>query len=214
MQELYDWMIPILHGSKVTLQLFAVTLIISIPLGLLIALAHRSRFRSLQRGMELYVWIMRGTPLLLQLFFVYFGLPNIGISIDRFLAAVVAFSLNYAAYFSEIFRAGIQSIDRGQFEASYALGFRYPQMMRWIILPQVVGRVLPPVSNEVISLVKDTSLIYAIGLSELLREAKIAATRDFSIMPFVVAAVVYLVMTYILTKIFRRLEKRYDFAHR
>ncbi len=211
MQELIDLIHPIVKGSLVTLKLFAITLIVSIPLGLFIALLQRSKVRALQKSMELYVWIMRGTPLLLQLFFIYFGMPNLGISIDRFHAAVVAFSLNYAAYFSEIFRAGIQSIARGQFEAAYSLGMNNTQTMRWIILPQVIQRVLPPLSNEVISLIKDTSLIYAIGLSELLREAKIAATRDFSIIPFVVAAIVYLIMTYVLTKIFRRLEVRYSY---
>lgn len=209
MQQLLNMIIPILEGSKVTLQLFAITLIFSITLGLGISLLQRSKFWMLKKSMEFYVWVMRGTPLMLQLFFVYFGLPNLGISVDRFLAAVIAFSLNYAAYFSEIFRAGIDSIDHGQFEAAYTLGFNSAQTMRFIIFPQMVRNVLPPVSNEVISLVKDTSLIYAIGLSELLREAKLIVTRDFTIMPFVVAAIVYLVMTYVITKVFRRLEKRY-----
>lgn len=211
MQDLVQMILPILEGSKVTLQLFAITLLLSIPLGLCIALLQRSKSRILKKSMEFYVWVMRGTPLLLQLFFIYFGLPSLGISVDRFLAAVIAFSLNYAAYFSEIFRAGIDSVDRGQFEAAYALGFSSFQTMRYIILPQMTRNVLPPVSNEVISLVKDTSLIYAIGLSELLREAKLIVTRDFTIMPFVIAAIVYLVLTYVITKVFRMLEKRFAY---
>lgn len=212
MQELLNLLLPILKGTVVTLQLFAITIIISIPLGLMIALFQRMDIRFLKKSMELYIWIMRGTPLLLLLFFIYFGLPNMGISVDRFLAAVIAFALNYAAYFSEIFRSGIQSIERGQFEAAFALGLSNSQALRGIILPQMMQRVLPPISNEVISLIKDTSLIYAIGLSELLREAKIAATRDFTIMPFIVAGIVYLVMTYVLTKIFARLEQKYRYV--
>lgn len=200
--------VSILEGSLTTIQLFCLTLLFSVPIGVMISLARVSRRRFLSKSMEAYIWVMRGTPLLLQMFFIYFGLPNIGISIDRFAAAVLAFSLNYAAYFAEIFRGGILSIDKGQFEASYALGLNGWQTMRWIILPQVVRRVLPPISNEVITLVKDTSLVYAIGLSELLRAAKIAATRDFTISPFVVAALFYLFFTYLLTRGFHWLERR------
>ncbi|MPN20456.1 Arginine transport system permease protein ArtQ [bioreactor metagenome] len=149
---------------------------------------------------------------MLQLLFVYYALPfvpGISITLTDFQAALVAFVLNYAAYFAEIFRAGIQSIDRGQFEAAKVLGMTYSQTMRRIVLPQVIRNVLPPVSNETITLVKDTSLIYVLAMNDLMRTAQSFVKRDFNMMPFIVAAVFYLAMTFVLTKVFHRLEKRY-----
>lgn len=209
LQYLTEIIVSMLEGTVVTLELFFITIILSIPLGLLIALARISKFKALRDATGVYVWLLRGTPLLLQVFFVYYGLPNFGITLERFPAAGIAFILNYAAYFAEIFRAGIQSIDKGQYEGAKALGFTYWQTMWRIILPQMVKRVLPPVSNEAITLVKDTALVYAIGLGELLRSAKIAVSRDAVTSPFIVAAVFYLIMTYILTKVFEKLEQRY-----
>ena len=162
--------------------------------------------------MEAYIWLMRGTPLMLQLLFIYFALPfvpYVGVRLPDFPAAVVAFALNYAAYFAEIFRAGIQSVDRGQYEGAKVLGLSYGQTMRRIVLPQMVRTILPPVSNETITLVKDTSLIYVLALNDLLRAARGIVQRDFSTTPFVVAAAFYLIMTLILTWGFNRLEKRY-----
>lgn len=208
---IFDVALYIFKESRITLQLFAFTLVFSIPLGLIIALAKISRFRLLKFVMDIYIWLMRGTPLLLQLFFVFYGLPVLGVRLDRFAAAAVAFIFNYAAYFAEIFRAGIQSIDKGQYEGADVLGFTYAQTMRRIILPQVVKRVLPPVSNEVITLVKDTALVYVIGLGEVSRAAKTVAVRDFTMAPFFVAAVFYLAMTLVLTWIFRKLEKRFSY---
>ena len=204
--------VPILNGTGVTLQLFFITILLSIPLGLILALAKISKFKFLRDMTGIYIWLLRGTPLLLQLFFVYFGLPFIpviGIRLGRFTAAAIAFILNYAAYFAEIFRAGIQSIDRGQYEGAKALGMTYWQTMRRIVLPQMVKRVLPPVSNETITLVKDTALVYAIGLGELLRAAKQIVNRDAITSPFIVAAVFYLAMTFVITQIFKKLEQIY-----
>lgn len=211
MSYLYDLTMSMLEGSLVTLGLFAVTIVFSIPLGMLLAMAQLSRYNALKKATQVYIWIMRGTPLLLQVFFIFYGLPFIGIVFERFPSAAIAFVLNYAAYFAEIFRAGIQSIDRGQYEGADVLGLTYYQTMRRIILPQVIKRVLPPVSNETITLVKDTALVYAIGLGELLRAAKIAASRDFAIFPFVEAAVMYLLITLVLTRIFKRLEARHAY---
>ena len=198
-----------LEGSTVTLEIFCVTLALSLPLGLFAALGRLSRFRILSRLLEVYIWIMRGTPLMLQLLFVYFALPMIGIMLPDIAAALLAFVLNYAAYFAEIFRAGIQSIDRGQYEGAKVLGMNYPQTMRRIVMPQVIRRVLPPLSNEFITLVKDTSLIYVLALNDLLRAARGIVQRDFTITPFIVAAVFYLLMTLLLTWMFQSLEKRY-----
>ena len=171
-----------------------------------------SRFTVASRAVNGYIWLMRGTPLMLQLLFIYFALPFvpvIGVRLPDFPAAIVAFALNYAAYFAEIFRAGIQSIDRGQYEGAKVLGFSYSQTMRRIVLPQVVKRILPPMSNETITLVKDTSLIYVLALNDLLRAARGIVQRDFTITPFIVAAGFYLLMTLVLTWFFQRLEKRH-----
>ena len=203
---------PLAQGSLVTLKLFAITLVLALPLGLALALARLSRWRALHHAVSGFIWLMRGTPLMLQLLFVYYALPfvpYVGIRLPDFPAAVVAFALNYSAYFAEIFRAGIQSIDRGQYEGAKALGMSYPQTMRRIVLPQMLRRSLPPLANETITLVKDTSLIYVLALNDLLRAARGFVQRDFTITPFVVAAAFYLLMTLLLTWVFQRLEKRY-----
>ncbi|MDO5692796.1 MAG: amino acid ABC transporter permease [Pseudomonadota bacterium] len=203
---------PLAGGAMVTLKLFAITLVLALPLGLGLALARLSRWAALRRAVSSFIWLMRGTPLMLQLLFVYYALPfvpYVGIRLPDFPAAVVAFALNYAAYFAEIFRAGIQSIDRGQYEGAKALGLSYPQTMRRIVMPQVLRRTLPPLANETITLVKDTSLIYVLALNDLLRAARGIVQRDFTITPFVVAAAFYLLMTLVLTWVFQRLERRY-----
>ncbi len=203
---------PLAEGSLVTLKLFFITLALAVPLGLALALIRISRFTVASQAVNGYIWLMRGTPLMLQLLFIYFALPFvpvIGVRLPDFPAAVVAFALNYAAYFAEIFRAGIQSIDRGQYEGAKVLGFSYGQTMRRIVLPQVVKRILPPMSNETITLVKDTSLIYVLALNDLLRAARGIVQRDFTITPFIVAAGFYLLMTLVLTWFFQRLEKRH-----
>lgn len=204
---------PLWQGVQVTLKLFFITLLLAIPLGLLLALGRISTWRWLSGFVNTFIWLMRGTPLMLQLLFVYYALPYVpyvGITLPDFPAAVVAFALNYAAYFAEIFRSGIQSIDRGQYEGAKVLGLTYPQTMRRIVLPQMIRRILPPVSNETITLVKDTSLIYVLALNDLLRAARGIVQRDFTTTPFIVAAAFYLIMTLVLTWIFQRMEKHYD----
>ena len=203
---------PLLQGSGVTLQVFLITFVLAMPLGLALALIRISRFALLSTLVNGYIWLMRGTPLMLQMLFIYFALPFIpviGVRLPDFPSAIVAFVLNYSAYFAEIFRAGIQSIDRGQYEGAKVLGLSYPQTMRRIVLPQVLKRILPPMSNETITLVKDTSLIYVLAMNDLLRAARGIVQRDFTTMPFVVAAAFYLFMTLMLTYGFQRLEKKY-----
>ena len=199
----------ILQGAEVTLTIFAVTVILSIPLGGLAALGRISTFAPLRYLMEFYVWVMRGTPLMLQLLFVYFALPLVGIRLPDFAAALLAFTLNYAAYFAEIFRAGIQAIPKGQYEAAVALGLKHWQMMRHVIFPQVLRVVLPPISNETINLVKDTSLIYILAMNDLLRVARTIVQREFDMTPFLIAGIFYLAMTAVLTWAFKKLEKKY-----
>ena len=212
MDYVFSIMPSLLQGTGVTLQVFCITLVLSVPLGLLLALMRISRFPLLGGVVNAYIWLMRGTPLMLQMLFVYFALPFvpvIGVRLPDFPSAIVAFVLNYAAYFAEIFRAGIQSIDRGQYEGARVLGLTYAQTMRRIILPQVIKRILPPMSNETITLVKDTSLIYVLAMNDLLRAARGIVQRDFTTTPFMVAAAFYLIMTLVLTYGFQRLEKKY-----
>jgi polar amino acid transport system permease protein len=201
----------ILQGAGVTLELFAITLAASLPLGFLCAMAKTSRVPLLRLLMEVYTSVARGTPLLLQLFFVYYGLPIMipALRFERFTAAAVTFILNYGAYFTEIFRGGIQSIERGQYEAARVLGMSYSQTMVRIVLPQTVKRVLPPVSNEAITLVKDTALVVVLGIGEILRNSKEIVSRDFTISPFILAGAIYLLLNYLLVILFRKLEKRY-----
>lgn len=202
--------VNISDGLSVTLGLFCFTLLFSIPLGLIISLGAISSFKPLNMVVKFYIWLLRGTPLLLQLLFVYFGLPLLfEWNIENFHAAILAFVLNYAAYFAEIFRAGIQSIDKGQFEAAKALGLSGSQTMWRVIIPQTVSRILPPVGNEAITLVKDTSLVSIIALSDIMHQTRIIVMREANMTAFFVAAVFYLVMTFVLTKLFGYLEKHY-----
>ncbi len=212
MEYLIDSTQYILLGCTVTLKLFFITLIASLPLGFICAMGKTSHWRAVRVVMELYTSIVRGTPLLLQIFFVYYGLPILipGLRLERFNAAALTFVLNYGAYFTEIFRGGIQSIDRGQYEAARVLGMNYIQTMVRIILPQTFKRVLPPVANEAITLVKDTALIVVLGIGDILRNSKEIVARDFTISPFVIAALIYLAMNYLVVLFFKRLEKRYS----
>ena len=198
----------ILKGCGLTVELFTVTVIGAVPLAMLLALGRVSGPKILDRALAVYAWVFRGTPLLLQLFFVYYGLSIFGISLRPFTAAALTFIINYAAYLMEIFRSGIQSIDRGQFEAARALNMTYWQAMRRIILPQALKRTLPPCCNEAITLVKDTALVIVIGMGDLLRSAREVFTRDFRITPFIIAAVIYLIMTSGIIGIFRKLEDK------
>lgn len=209
MDNLLDTILQMLEGSEITLEIFFITLIIALPLGMLAALGRLSKWRPLSVFMEFYIWLMRGTPLMLQLLFVYFALPMVGVMLPDIAAALLAFTLNYAAYFAEIFRAGIQSVPKGQYEAAKTLGLSYPQTMRRIILPQVIRIVLPPVSNETINLVKDTSLIYILAMNDLLRVARTIVQREFDMTPFLIAGIFYLAMTFVLTWMFKKLEAHY-----
>ena len=201
----------IVDGLKNTLGVFILTLILSIPLGIFVAILRLSKIKLISSLSSFYVWVMRGTPLLLQLIFIFFGLPIIGISIDRFPAAIIAFTLNYAAYFGEIFRSGIKDVDKGQFEACKILGLSRWFAFKKIILPQAFKKTLPSIANEVITLVKDTSLVYVVGIGELLRAGKIASNRDASLIPLFLTGIIYLILVAILTKLFDRFEEKYSY---
>lgn len=198
----------ILNGMKLTINLYIITMVFSLPLGILFSLGRVSKSTFLNNCIQIYTWIFRGTPLLLQLFFVYYGLPVIGITLTPFTAASVTFIINYAAYFCEIFRGSILGIDKGQYEAAKVLGMSYSQTMRRIIIPQALVTALPPLSNEAISLIKDTSLVSAIGMAEILRNSKEIVTRDFSIAPFIICAVMYLILSTVVVLFFKKMEKK------
>lgn len=201
----------LLKGTVVTLALFCLTLLIALPLGLVVSFGVMSRIKPIKWISDIYVWVFRGTPLMLQLFFVYYGLPMMSpIKIDAFPAAVITFAINYAAYFGEIYRAGIQSVGSGQLEAAKSLGFSSGKTMRLIILPQAIQNILPSISNEVITLVKDTALVNVIGVAEIMKAAKDSTSRDSNPAGYLVAAIIYLFLTFVFTMIFRFLEKRFS----
>lgn len=200
-----------LEGLKLVLIIFLFTLIISIPLGVLILFCRLSSLKYLNFLAKTYLLVFRGTPLLLQLIFIFYGLPLIGIVFDRFTVALLAFSLNYSAYFAEIFRGGIQSIDKGQYEACLMLGLDKKLTFIKIILPQVFKTILSPISNEVISLIKDTSLVYILGLNDILRIAQINSNRTLSLIPLLEVGALYLILIFILSNIFKTLEQKLSY---
>ena len=191
----------LLNGAVVTLQVFFIVIVLSIPLGIVLAFLMQIKFKPLNWLLTLYVWIMRGTPLLLQLIFVYYVLPSVGIVFDRLPAAILAFTLNYAAYFAEIFRGGILAIPKGQYEAAKMLKLSPFQTIRYIILPQVVK----------IDLVKDSSLVYVLGVGDLLLESRTAANRDATLAPMFVAGAIYLILVGVVTVASKHIEKKFNY---
>ena len=201
-----------LEGTVTSLEIFFLTLIFSLPLGFVVAKGRMTRIAPIRWIVDLYIQIMRGTPLILQLIFVYFAPFYVfGASYDRFTACIIAFVINYSAYFSEIYRSGLQSIDRGQYEASKVLGFTKAYTFFHIILPQVIKRILPALGNEVITLVKDTALAQTIGVAELFRVAQTASSREFSTLPIFIAGVFYFIMNYIDSRLFVVMEKKLNY---
>lgn len=212
-ETLKNLLIQLTTGMGTTLSVFFVTLIISLPLGLVVAFGRMSKRRWVRGPISFYILIMRGTPLILQLFAVYFFLPKLiaPIRISRLEATYIAFGINYAAYFAEIFRGGIGAVPKGQYEASQVLGFGKGKTFFHIIFPQVVKHVMLPVSNEVMTLVKDTSLATAIGLGELFLAAKTATSASASVVPLFLAGLFYLIMNSVVTLMFHLLEKKLSY---
>ncbi|MDD4563979.1 MAG: amino acid ABC transporter permease [Eubacteriales bacterium] len=211
MENLANITLFILQGAVVTLKIYSITIIFSIPLGMLFAMGKLTKIPPLRWILEAYTWVFRGTPLLLQLLFVYFGLPYLGMELSREMAAYVTFVVNYAAYFTEIFRAGIQSVEKGQYEAAKALGMNFRMTMRRIIIPQAIKVILPPTGNEAVTLIKDTALASVIALAEILRNAKSMVSRNASIEGYIIAAILYLIMTFVIINIFKHIEKRFAY---
>lgn len=209
------------EGMLKTMILFFSTLIISLPLGLLIAFARMSKlsigkkFKPVKLLAQVYISVMRGTPLMLQIMVVYFGpyyLFGVKISASyQIYAAIIAFAINYAAYFAEIYRGGIESMPQGQYEAAKILGFTKAQTFFRIILPQVMKRILPSITNEVITLVKDTSLAFVIAYAEMFTMAKRIAAKETSMIPFVAAGIFYYVFNLVVAIVMNRVEKKMSY---
>lgn len=210
--EQFSFMVGfILQGLGISLKIYAITFLFAIPLGMVCAVGKVSKIKPLVWLLDLYTWVFRGTPLLLQLFFVYYGLPYLGVELSREMAAYITFVINYGAYFTEIFRGGIQSIDKGQYEAAKALGMNYRQTMRKIIIPQALKAVLPPSGNEAVTLIKDTALCSVLSLSDILKNSKDMVSKFATIQGFVIAAIIYLMMTFLIIQVFKYIEKRYSY---
>lgn len=201
----------LISGLSVTLSVFLLTIVISIPLGIICSIGRIKGSKISRIIIDLYTLVMRGTPLLLQIIFIFYGLPLVGIKFNRFTSAIIAFGLNYAAYFAEIFRGGIESIDEGQREACEVLGISEFRMYIRVILPQGIKIVLPSIGNEIISLIKDTALVYILGLEDILRIGKIATNTTASLIPLIIVGIIYLLLVSIISFIFKRIEKRYSY---
>lgn len=205
---IFESMLPsLIEGLKLTLGLFAIVIVASIPLGLLFAIPRAFGPKLIRLMIDIYVFIMRSTPLLLQLMVVFFGLPYLGVSFNRFPAAIFAFIINYTAYFIEIFRGGFTAISLGQYESLKVLGIGRVRGFFRVIIPQVLNNVLSALGNEIVSLVKDTSLVYVIGLGEILRVASISANTYASLLPYMIVGIIYMIIVALVTLLLRQVEK-------
>lgn len=207
----------LLEGLVLTVEIFVVTLVGALPLGILVALGRMSRCKPLALVVRLYISLMRGTPLMLQLMAIMFCpyyLFGLNMGPDwKFFACAIGFILNYAAYFAEIYRSGIQSIPRGQYEAAEVLGYSRSQTFMHIVLPQVIKRILPAMGNEIITLVKDTSLAFVLGIMEMFNSAKALAAREVSMAPYIIAGLIYWCINLFIELILTRVEKRMNYYH-
>jgi polar amino acid transport system permease protein len=212
-QKVLGWIPPLLDGARITISLTVVAVSAGLIMSLFLALGKMSKKVWLNRLCSGYVFFFRGTPLLMQLYFIYYGLPQITPLLtinNRFVAAFIAFGLNSAAYCAEIIRAAIQSIDKGQFEASRALGMSYAQTMRLVIVPQSIRRLIPPVGNEFIMVLKDASLVSIIALTDITKVTRSISSSTASAMVYIPAMILYLIITAVFSYVFHKLEKKYS----
>lgn len=202
----------LLKGSIITVELTVLAILLGTILALVITFCKIGKIKTLNKFGDFYTWLFRGTPLLIQLFVIYYGLPQLGTKFTSFTAAVIGLTINISAYITEIIRAAIQSIDSGQWEASKALGMNYWQTMFLIIIPQSIKRMLPPMSNEFIALLKDTSLVSAISMGDLMRKSQLIYTATYKPLEvFLLATILYLIMTTVFTTSFKALENKFVF---
>ena len=218
-QKIISWIPPLLMGARVTIGLTVTSVSAGVILALFLAIGKMSRHLLINKFCSAYIFFFRGTPLLMQLYFIYYALPMISpIFIvrtgsqffDRFVPAFIAFALNAAAYSAEIIRAAIQSIDKGQFEASRALGLSYPQTMRLVVIPQAIRRLIPPIGNEFIIVLKDASLVSMIALIDITRATRSIEGSTRSALVYLPAMALYLVITAVFSFVFHKMEKKYS----
>ncbi|MDR1094947.1 MAG: amino acid ABC transporter permease [Spirochaetaceae bacterium] len=211
--KMIGWVPALLDGARITISLTIVAVSAGLVGSLFLALGKMSKSKVLNRICTGYIFFFRGTPLLMQLYFIYYGLPQISPYLtinDRFVAAFIAFGLNSAAYCAEIIRAAIQSIDKGQAEAAKALGMSYAQAMRLVVIPQSIRRLIPPVGNEFIMVLKDASLVSIIALTDITKATRSISSSTASALVYIPAMILYLIITAVFTYVFHRLEKKYS----
>ena len=210
-EKIIGWMPALLRASWTTLSITIISVCLALVIAVFFALGKISKNPVISRVCGAYIFFFRGTPLLMQLFFIYYALPQIHSALtiqSRFAAALIAFTLNIAAYIAEIIRAAIQSIDKGQMEASKALGLNYSQAMRLVIIPQAYRRMIPPICNEFIMVLKDVSIVFVIGIMDLTSQTRKIQSSNATALVFIPAMIIYLLMTYVFTTVFNRLEKK------
>jgi len=210
-ERIVGWMPALLRASWTTLSITIISVCLALVIAVFFALGKISKNPVISRVCGAYIFFFRGTPLLMQLFFIYYALPQIHSALtiqSRFAAALIAFTLNIAAYIAEIIRAAIQSIDKGQMEASKALGLNYSQAMRLVIIPQAYRRMIPPICNEFIMVLKDVSIVFVIGIMDLTSQTRKIQSSNATALVFIPAMIIYLLMTYVFTTVFNRLEKK------
>jgi len=211
-EKLKNLFFLLLEGLGVSGQIFFLTLLLSVPLGIIVAVGRMSKRWYVNKPLSAYIYVMRGTPLMLQLMFIYYLMPMVlPFKLDRFGAVILSFTINYAAYFAEIFRGGIQSIPNGQREAAQVLGMTKVQTFFRIILPQTAKRVILPVTNEVITLIKDTALASVVGVVDLMTMSRKQVTSSSSVEPYLVAIVIYLVVNGVVEQLCKLVERRMNY---
>ena len=213
MEKIIVWLPQLLNGTKMTIIITVISVAIGLVLSLFLALGKMAKNPLINKPCSAYIFFFRGTPLLMQIYFIYFGLPQLHPALtiqSAFVAAMIAYTMNTSAYLAENIRAGIQSIDKGQYEAAKALGMTYAQTMRLIIIPQTIRRLIPPVGNEFIMVLKDVSLVAIIGLSDLTKVTRAISSSTGTALVYLPAMVIYLIITAFFTFIFGKLEKKYS----
>lgn len=213
MDKIITWMPQLLLGARTTIIITIIAVAIALVFSFFLALGKMSKNPLLNKPCSAYIFFFRGTPLLIQIYFIYFGLPQFNPALtikSAFVAALIAYTLNSAAYLAENIRAGIQSIDKGQYEAAKALGMTYRQTMQLIILPQTVRRLIPPVGNEFIMVLKDVSLVAIIGLSDLTKVTRAISSSQNTALVYIPTMIIYLIITAFFSFIFNRMEKKYS----
>ena len=213
MDRIITWMPQLLLGARTTIIITIIAVAIALVLSFFLALGKMSKNPLLNKPCSAYIFFFRGTPLLIQIYFIYFGLPQFNPALtikSAFVAALIAYTLNSAAYLAENIRAGLQSIDKGQYEAAKALGMTYRQTMQLIILPQTVRRLIPPVGNEFIMVLKDVSLVAIIGLSDLTKVTRAISSSQNTALVYIPTMIIYLIITAFFSFIFNRMEKKYS----